>query len=271
MSSNNQDTVRHINQYKAPSMWSRIISVWYRHVRVYLSNFISNAVPPFFEPLIFLAGLGLGLGAYIQTMGSMNYLLYLASGLIVTSSMYTASFECTYGTFIRLEFDGVYDGMLGAPVSYYNLIIGEILFAGTKGFFFSLAVLIVTVVLGVIDYPLSLLTPIIGFITGLLFATLSMLITSFVKNINHFNFYFTGLLSPMFFFSGVVFPVENLPKALQYVAELIPLTHVVRLARAFCFPGGLNAGLLLDLLYCVVFILAAGWFAIKGLKKRMIA
>jgi lipooligosaccharide transport system permease protein len=98
-----------------------------------------------------------------------------------------------------------------------------------------------------------------------------MWITSFVRNINHFNFYFTGLLSPMFFFSGVVFPVENLPQGLQYAAELIPLTHVVRLARAFCVPGGLHFNLLLELLYCIVSILITGWLAVRGLQKRMIS
>ena len=256
--------------YKLPSLWERIISVWYRHVRVYNSNFFSNAFPPFFEPLILLAGLGIGLGGYIQNMGTVNYIVFLASGLTVTSSMYTAAFECTYGTFIRLEFDKVYDGMLGAPISPNDLIIGEILFAGTKGLLFSLAVLIVTWITGIISYPLSILAVLVGFLSGIMFATLSMFITSFVKNINHFNFYFTGLLSPMFFFSGVVFPLENLPKSLVYLAEAIPLTHVVRMARAFCLPDGMNLYLFFDLIYCMVFIVFTGWLAIRGLKKRMI-
>jgi len=256
--------------YQLPSLWNRISSIWYRHIRVYNSSFFSNALPPFLEPLIFLVGLGLGFGSYIQDMGSVNYLLFLASGIIVTSSMYTAAFECTYGTFIRLEFDRVYDGMLGAPISPNNLILGEILFAGTKGLFFSLAVLMVTWVAGIIDYPLSFMATLIGFICGIMFATLSLLITSFVKNINHFNFYFTGLLSPMFFFSGAVFPLENLPQAMQWVAEAIPLTHVVRMARAFCIPGQLDLYLLNDLLYCTVFIMLTGYLAIRRIKRRLI-
>ncbi|NJD01052.1 MAG: ABC transporter [Ruminiclostridium sp.] len=258
------------NAYAYPSLYKRITSIWYRHFRVYISNFFSNAFPPFLEPIIFLAGMGIGIGAYIQNMGSMSYVLFLASGLIVTSSMYTASFECTFGTFIRLEFDKIYDGMLGAPISPGNLIIGELLFVGTKGFFFSFAVLFVIWIMGIINYPLSILSVFVGFLTGVMFGVLSMLITSFVKIINHFNFYFTGLLTPMFFFSGVVFPIENLPKALAFIAEIVPLTHVVRLARAFCVPGSFQAGLLLDLLYCVVFTIVVGWFAVKGLKNRMV-
>lgn len=258
------------NEYTTPSLWCRISSVWYRHARVYGSDFISNAFPPFLEPLIFLAGLGIGFGTYIQTMGAINYILFLASGIVVTSSMYTAAFECTYGTFIRLEFDKVYDGMLGAPLSPDNLILGEMLFAGTKGFFFALAVLLVTWILGIITAPISIMAALVGFICGIMFAALSLWITSLVKNINHFNFYFTGLLSPMFFFSGAVFPLDNLPETIQWVAEAIPLTHVVRLARAFCIPQGTNWHLLIDLLYCMIFIAVTGWLAMNGLKKRMI-
>ncbi len=257
-------------QYRPLSYWGRINAVWYRHARVYNSDFLSNAFPPFLEPLIFLAGLGIGFGAYIQTMGTVNYLLFLASGIVVTSSMYTASFECTYGTFIRLEFDLIYDGMLGAPLSPSDLILGEVLFAASKGWLFALAVLIVTWLLGIITTPWSFLASFIGFICGLMFATLSLWITSVVKNINHFNFYFTGLLSPMFFFSGAVFPLENLPAAMRYVAEVIPLTHVVRMARAFCIPGGIGWYLLSDLGYCLIFILVTGVMALRGLKKRMI-
>jgi len=256
--------------YKPPSVRQRVFSVWYRHERVYDSNFWSNAFPPFLEPLILLAGLGIGFGSYISTMGNMSYILFLASGIIVTSSMYTAAYECTYGTYIRLEFDKVYDGMLGAPLSTNDLIIGEILFAGTKGALFALAVLIVTWATGIITYPLSILAVFVGFLTGIMFGTLSMWITAYVKNINHFNFYFTGILSPMFFFSESVFPIETLPVSLQWMAQAIPLTHVVTLARAFCVPGLLDYHLLGSLLYCAVFILLTGWLAMKGIKKRLI-
>jgi lipooligosaccharide transport system permease protein len=256
--------------YQVPSIWQRVFSVWFRHIRVYCSNFFSNAFPPFFEPLIILVGMGIGLGAYIQNMGAFNYVLFLASGLIVTSAMFTASFECTYGTFLRLEFDYVYDGMLGAPISANNLVIGELLFVATKGFFFSLAVLAVTWIAGIIRYPPSILAPFVGFFTGLTFGSLAMYITSKVNNINHFNFYFTGLLSPMFYFSGVVFPIDTLPPALKVIAEIIPLTHVVRLARAFCVPNQLKVSLLYDLLYIALFIIGFGYLAIKGLKRRLI-
>ncbi|MBN1575171.1 MAG: ABC transporter permease [Chitinispirillaceae bacterium] len=252
-----------------PPLAVRLYGVWFRHFRVYTKNLISNGLPPFLEPLIFLAGIGLGMSRYIDTMAGMPYITFLATGLPITAAMFTAAFECSYGTYIRLEFDHVYEGMLAAPVGVHDLLIGEIIWAGTKGFFFSLAVIIVVGAFGLIPFPWSLTTPLIGFLTGVMFAALSMLITSIVKNINQFNFYFTGFLSPMFFFSGVIFPLENLPAFLRPFAELFPLTHAVRLCRAGDFAQ-FHPSLLIDLLFIALFTAVAGWLGIMRLKKKLI-
>jgi len=253
----------------APPFARRILAVWYRHVRVYSRYLISNALPPFLEPLIFLVGIGLGLGQYVDSMEGFAYLDYLAAGLLMTAAMFTASFEATYGTYIRLEFDHVYDGMLASPITAKDLMMGELLWTGTKGFVFTVSVLAIVTVFGVIPLGLSLLTPFVGFLAGVMFGALGLFITSLVKSINHFNFFFTGLLSPMFFFSGVVFPVENLPKAVRPISEVLPLTHVVRITRDLAL-GADNSLLWLDLLYTVVFIVVVGWIGILRLEKKLI-
>ena len=259
-----------------PALYKRLYSVWFRHMRVYAQNIFSNAFPPFFEPLIFLVGVGLGLGGYIEPINGKPYIDFLAIGLLVTSSMWTAFFECTFGTFIRMEFQKVYDGMLAAPITANDLIVGEILWAGSKGFFFSFAVLATLSIVSLfpnvglsIPLPNALAAPFIGFINALMFASMALLITSFVKTINHFNFFMTGLISPMFFFAGVVFPIDNLPKLLQYVAELVPLTHSVRILRCIC-DETLSPALLWDAAYIIVFTLIMALLAIKRLKKRLI-
>ena len=254
-----------------PSLARRLFSVWYRHVRVYTKNLVSNGLPPFLEPLLFLLGVGLGLGKYItQSMDGLAYIEFLGTGLLVTAAMFTSAFECTFGTFIRLEFEKVYDGMLAAPITVNNLIVGEILWAGTKGLFFSFAVLCVLAAFRIIHLPQGLLAPFVGFLTGVMFATLSLLVTSFVKTINHFNFYMTGFISPMFFFSGVVFPVSNLPSSVRFIAEIVPLTHAVRLVRATC-TGRYPLNLAGDLAYVAVFILVIGVLAIRRIRGRLIS
>ncbi|RPJ07775.1 MAG: ABC transporter [Spirochaetaceae bacterium] len=254
-----------------PPLLSRILGVWYRHMKVYTKNIFSNGFPPFVEPLIFLLGMGIGLGGQLklEAFGTSNYVMFLAPGLIMTTAMFTAAYECSFGTFIRLEFDHVYDGMIAAPMTAGNLLGGEILWAGTKGFFFSSAVLLTVSLFGVINTPLALLAPFVGFLTGLMFGALSLLITSFVRTINHFNFYFTGLLSPMFFFSGVVIPVAKLPAGLREAAEVFPLTHTVRLSQALCLSR-FSIVNLLDLVYVAVFIAGVTALAVMRLKKRLI-
>ncbi|OHD53654.1 MAG: hypothetical protein A2Y33_06950 [Spirochaetes bacterium GWF1_51_8] len=260
-------------EVNTPSLVQRIFSVWYRHVRVYSSHLISNAIPPLFEPLLFLAGIGLGLGRYMVPMENVPFLTYMGSGLLMTSAMMTAAFECTYGTFIRLEFDKAYDGMISSPLSYKDVLIGEIIWAGTKGAFFTICVLLVLVIFDVIPVTFANLTPlltiIVGFFTGIIFGAFSMCITSFTGNLNHFNFYFTGLLTPMFYFCGVFFPVSDLPAFAIPIAEAVPLTHCVRIARAFAI-GEYPPGLWIDIVYVLGASVLFTWLAVALMRKRLI-
>ena len=252
-----------------PPLPKRLASVWYRHMRVYTRNLVSNGLPPFLEPIIFLVGIGLGLGRYIAEMDGIPYLVFLATALPVTSAMFTSAYECTFGTFVRLEYQKAYDGMVAAPVTVTDLFVGELLWAGTKGLFFSACVVLVMALFGALPLPAGLVALPIGFFTGTMFGALSLIVTAFVKNINHFNFYFTGLLSPMFFFAGTVFPLESLPRVLRPLAELLPLTHPVRLTRSL-ITGRLSAVLWADLAFLLVATAFAGWYGIRRLRARIV-
>ncbi len=74
----------------------------------------------------------------------------------------------------------------------------------------------------------------------------------------------------MFFFSGVIFPIDNLPKFVKPITEIIPLTHSVRLVRAICRKTEFSKILLWDISYIILFIVLIGFLAIKRLKKIMI-
>jgi lipooligosaccharide transport system permease protein len=252
-----------------PSLARRLGAVWWRHVRVYSSSLVSNAIPPFMEPLIFLAGIGLGLGKYIVSMDGLPYIQFLAVGLVLTSAMYTASFENTFGTFIRLEFDKVYDGMQAASLTAADLMWGELLFTATKGAFFAGAVLTILSCFGLVTTPWMLLGIPLGFLTAGMFGALAMLVTSFVSNINHFNFYFTLFISPLFFFSGVVFPLSQLPEGLRWVAGLMPLTHPIELMR-LASGGHSLFGPAVNLVYILVFAGGVGTLAVGRMRKRLV-
>jgi lipooligosaccharide transport system permease protein len=159
--------------------------------------------------------------------------------------------------------------MIAASITTTDLFVGEMLFCGTKGLFFSGAVLSVIYPFGLIPSPVGLLAPLGGFFTGVMFAALGLYVTSWVTSINQFNFYFTGMVTPMFFFSGIVFPLESLPAILRPLAELMPLTHSARLFRALCLDR-FDLPVLFSFGYIVIFTLAVGRAAVTRLTGRLV-
>ena len=111
------------NNTNVPNRLLRIYSSWYRHTKVYSKNFFSNCFPPILEPIIFMIGIGIGLGRYITTMDNLPYIQFLAVALPLASSLFTSAFECTYGTFIRLEYNKVYDYMISGPINLEDVFL----------------------------------------------------------------------------------------------------------------------------------------------------
>jgi len=96
----NQDTQSPV-RIRSGLGWS-LYGVWFRHVQVYRQTLVANALPPVLEPLLFFSALAFGLGPYLPEFGDMPYRTFIASGIVVASSMYTGVFETTFGTFVRL-------------------------------------------------------------------------------------------------------------------------------------------------------------------------
>ncbi|HJO95821.1 MAG TPA: ABC transporter permease [Victivallales bacterium] len=258
-----------IDTDEPPGIVKRLYSVWFRHFRVYTKNIFANGFPPFIEPLIFLVGIGLGLGSYIANVDNTPYLQYLAMGLPLSSAMFSAAFECSYGTFYRMEYSKTYEGMLTSPLTITDLFIGEIIWCGTKGAFYSTAVISVFIVCGTLPLtPSLILVPFVGTLVGLMFGGLSLVFVTFVKSMNSLNFYMSGVLMPLFMFSGIMFPVTNLPKSIQWIVEVFPLVHAVRLQLAIC-KSEFTYSLFIDLAYCVAFIIFFTWLATRKLKAKL--
>ncbi len=218
---------------------------------MYARTWRLNLLPNFFEPVFYLAAIGIGVGAYITDMGGMSYVEFLAPGLVCVAAMNGASFEVTYNLFVRLNLEKTYDGMLTTPIEPDDVLVGEVVWALTRASIYGGAFFLVAVFFGYAPLPQALLAlPVIP-LTGLLFAAIGIAFSLTIRQIDFFSFYFTLFLTPLFLFSGVFFPLEErLTGPWLVVAEILPLLHPVRLARA-TFHGGMELRLLWDVAYCL--------------------
>jgi lipooligosaccharide transport system permease protein len=214
------------------------LSVWRRNFALYRRTWKLNLLPNFFEPLLYLVAIGIGVGAYVTEMGGLSYVEFLAPGLVAVAAMNGASFEVTYNAFVRLNFEKTYASMLTTPVQPEDVLAGEILWAVTRASIYGGCFLIVIVAMGLAPPGRALLALPLVPLTGLLFASLGIAFALRIPSIDLFSFYFTLFLTPLFLFSDVFFPLdERFSGGWLWLAEALPLLHPVRLVRA-AFQGG---------------------------------
>ncbi len=228
------------------------LSVWRRNFALYRRTWKLNLLPNFFEPILYLVSIGIGVGAYIDQMGGTSYIAFLAPGLVAVAAMNGASFEVTYNAYVRLNFEKTYESMLTTPIQPEDVLAGEVLWAVTRASIYGGCFFLVVAAVGLAPLPEALWAiPVIP-LTGLLFASIGIGFSLRIPSIDLFSFYFTLFLTPLFLFSDIFFPLqERLSGAWLTVAEALPLLHPVRLVRA-AFRGDASLSLAWDLLYVMV-------------------
>ena len=210
----------------------RSIRVWQRNRDVFFKLWRSE-VPGFFaEPLLVLLAMGLGLGAYVALENGEDYIEFIAPGIVAAYAMFSASFECTYGSFIRMEYQKTYDAIITTPLNIEDVVLGEILWGATRSLITACAVMLVITAFGLVSSPWALLALPLAVVSGIMFSSIALFFTSLSPAIYSFNYYFTLFITPMFFFSGVFFPLNEFPTMIQHLSWIAPLTSVTNLMRA---------------------------------------
>jgi len=247
------------------------LSVWWRNFAMYRRTWKLNLLPNFFEPLLYLLSIGIGVGAYVTEMGGTSYVAFLAPGLVAVAAMNGASFEVTYNAFVRMNFEKTYAAMLTTPIQPDDVLAGEVLWAVTRASIYGGAFLVVLAAMGLAPLPAALWALPLLPLAGLLFAALGIAFSLRVPNIELLNFYFTLFLTPLFLFSDVFFPLqERLSGAWLWLAEALPLLHPVRLVR-HAFRGEWSPILLWDLAYVLAVSAALLALAIRVSRRRLAA
>ena len=252
----------------------RSIALWKRNRDVFLTTWKTNFLPPFLEPILYLVAMGLGFGALIQADieyggESVEYIKFLAPGLVAISIMNGAFYECTYSSFVRMYYQKTFDAILATPLSLEDIITGEILWGATKSFVNATIVLGVIAVLGYAELPGLLIIPSIAFVGGLMFASLAMLFTALVPNMDSLNYPFFLFITPMFLFSGTFFPLSVLPEWGQQLAMALPLTHISNMARDLSY-NMLTVEVGIGAVYIIVLTTACFLGSVYLMKKRLV-
>jgi lipooligosaccharide transport system permease protein len=217
--------------YAAPQVslrfWPVLLRNWLVWRKLALASMIGNIA----EPLITLVAFGYGLGALVGQVGGRPYIEYLASGSVVASAALAATFEALYSAFSRMHVQKTWDGILNAPVALDDIVFAEMLWAAIKALISVGAILVVIFLLGISRAPSLLLAlPVLG-VVGITFASIALVFNALAKGYDFFTYYFTLVITPMTFLSGVYFPVEQLPTWLQAVSRVLPLTAAVEIVR----------------------------------------
>jgi ABC-2 type transport system permease protein len=237
---------------------SAIYILWLRQVKRYLRS-RPRIVASLGQPLLFLLALGFGFGPIFKQAGQGNYIQFLAPGVIAMTVLFTAIFSG-----IELIWDrqfGFLKETLVAPVPRILIMIGRTLGGATVAMIQGVIVVAICFVAGfrVTNYGALPLAIVFMALVAVMFTALGTAIASVLADFQGFQFVMNFLVMPIFFLSGALFPLTNLPSALSIIASLDPLSYGVDGLRS-TLVGMAHFGPALDL--AVLSVLAAALLAV---------
>ena len=253
--------------YAAPHLTVRFWPVVMRNLLVWKKLAVPSVLGNIAEPLITLVAFGYGVGSLIGQIDGMPYIDYLASGSVAVSAGLAATFEALYSAYSRMAVQKTWDSILNAPVALDDIVFAEMLWAAIKALFSCTAILVVIFALGISRAPSMLLAlPVLG-LAGVTFASLALVFNALAKGYDFFTYYFTLVITPMTFLSGVYFPIAQMPDWLQAVAQVLPLKAAVDLVRPLVL-GKIPADPLLPLGILTAYACAGYYLALVLTRRR---
>jgi lipooligosaccharide transport system permease protein len=203
-----------------------------RHWKIYKKYFWSNILPTVIEPCFFIVSLGVGMAAFVGKIDGLSYSTFMGPGLAMSAAMFTAFFESSYGFYVRLTMDGVYKAMFTTPISPREVIFGELIWVSLKGAVMALVVCLIFIAFGFLQLTPNLFgLLIVGFFVGAACGAMGLISAAMIENISQFQTVYALVISPLFFFSGNLFPIYKMPVYFRAIAHLSPLYHGVFLSQ----------------------------------------
>ncbi len=248
---------------------SRWIAVWRRIFLAWRKVALGSLMYSSIEPLIYMLGLGYGLGKLVGDLGGLPYVVFVATGSICFSALMGASYEALYSSFARMHVQRTWDGILNAPVSLDDIVFAEWIFAACKAALSGTFYLIAMTLMGFVSSPLALLTIPVLFLLGICAAGIALVVTSQAKSYDSFSYFITLTLTPMSMLCDVFFPISQLPGWLQTISQCLPLTHAVALVRPL-ITGQWPSDSILHIGVLAAYAIVGFWIATRLMRKRVL-
>jgi lipooligosaccharide transport system permease protein len=162
-----------------------------------------------------------------------------------------------------------WEGIINAPIALDDVVLAEWIWCASKAVLSTLAILAVIMVLGYGHTWLALWILPLGFLVGLVFGAFGLVMNALAPGYDFFTYFFTLILTPMLLFSGVYFPVDQMPAWLASTANLLPLKHAIDLARPLMMgqvPGNIALHVGVLLVYAVI----AYYVALVLTRRRLL-
>ncbi|MEO7151349.1 MAG: ABC transporter permease [Burkholderiaceae bacterium] len=252
--------------YAPPRISLRFWPVVMRNWLVWRKLAVPSVLGNIAEPLITLIAFGYGLGSMVGQIDGRPYIEFLASGSIVASAALAATFEALYSAYSRMQVQKTWESIMNAPIALDDVVFAEMVWAALKALFSTSAIMVVIFILGISRQPTLLLAlPVLGLV-GITFASVALIFNALARGYDFFTYYFTLVITPMTFLSGVYFPIAQMPGWLQSVAAWLPLTAAVDLVRPLVlgrWPSAVWGPLAILAAYA-----AAGYYVALVLTRR---
>ena len=203
-----------IKHLRLPQLSWRFIPVWQRNYLVWRKLAIPSILGNLADPMLYMLGLGYGLGSLLPDVGGMPYLTFLAAGTVAYSTMNAATFEVLYSSFSRMHVQRTWDAIMNAPLTLDDVMLGELTWAVAKSLLSGLAILAVIWGLGLYgNFWMTLwIIPVVALV-GFCFGGMGLVMNAVSPSYDFFLYYFTLVITPMVLLCGVFFPVSQLPAA----------------------------------------------------------
>lgn len=258
----------------ASTLTWRLLRVWRRDWLVTRRSWLIGFLTPLLEPVLYIASLGFGFRLLIPEIEydgqTLSYVVFMAPAIIATNIMYTAFMENSFSSFVRMYYQKTYDAIMATPLSVDEIIAGEIVWGATKSLMTATIMTTVLSCFGLVRYPTGLGILLVAFFGGLLFGCIGMIFTGIVESIEMFNLPIFLFITPMYLFSGTFFPLENLPDWGRVIAWILPLSHLVTLARNLCLGTITGDQALISGGYLLVATALLFPVAVQVMRRRLI-